>query len=112
MYPIYQIYLLHYTNILEILTDSHFFKQEKGNLESDKDKLKTSLNKALVQNQQLHVDVETSNSRAAELKNHVCKLESSLEKVRQDRWKYSCVLSSPTPFRFIPLLTHKMQADS
>ncbi|XP_045203592.2 trichohyalin-like isoform X4 [Mercenaria mercenaria] len=61
--------------------------KEKGNLENDKDKLKTSLNKALVQNQQLQVDVETGNSRTIELKNHVNKLESSLEKLIREQKK-------------------------
>ncbi|KAH3835185.1 hypothetical protein DPMN_108532 [Dreissena polymorpha] len=54
--------------------------KEKGSVEGDKEKLKTSLNKALVQNQQLSVDLETSNARCLELKNHANKLEASLEK--------------------------------
>ncbi|WAQ99718.1 CD158-like protein [Mya arenaria] len=54
--------------------------KEKGGLDSDKDKLKSSLNKALVQNQQLMVELETSNSRTSELKSQLGKLESSLEK--------------------------------
>ncbi|KAL4230969.1 hypothetical protein ACF0H5_011342 [Mactra antiquata] len=54
--------------------------KEKGHLENDKDKLKSSLNKALIHNQQLQVDLETSNSRGTELKNHSNKLEASLEK--------------------------------
>lgn len=61
--------------------EKKMFLQEKSHLESDKDKLKTSLNKALVQNQHLMVDLETANNRAAELKNHANKMESSLEKV-------------------------------
>ena len=60
----------------------YYILQGKTSLENDKERLKTSLNKTLLQNQQLASELEVANSRTTELKNHVNKLESSLEKVR------------------------------
>ena len=55
--------------------------QEKGGLEGDKDRLKSSLNKALVHNQALLVELETSNARTSDLKTQLASLETALEKV-------------------------------
>ncbi|XP_052796141.1 coiled-coil domain-containing protein 158-like isoform X1 [Mya arenaria] len=70
--------------------------KEKGGLDSDKDKLKSSLNKALVQNQQLMVELETSNSRTSELKSQLGKLESSLEKLIHERKKEATLRNATT----------------
>ena len=72
-------YNLHYAEHWHSLTYFNF--KEKSNLEEDKDKLKSSLNKALVQNQHLAVELEAANSRSSDLKTHSHKLEASLEKV-------------------------------
>ncbi|KAL3878349.1 hypothetical protein ACJMK2_030711 [Sinanodonta woodiana] len=51
------------------------------NLETDKERLKTSLNKALLQNQELSADLEVAKSRCDDLRAQIKKLETALEKV-------------------------------
>lgn len=68
----------------------------KTSLENDKDRLKTSLNKTLIQNQQLASELEVANSRTHELRNHVNKLESSLEKLLRGQKREAVVRNATT----------------